>query len=194
MIPRYILNTRTISKEEGNSSIVVQGYDGRKIRVLGSSEPISSIDRQTGSFTVTPHDKKGVIAIEIYTENENGKRTTQCGFFLEISCNDGKAEIELDKQWAPSYLARIIDHYVEIDIDKICFSNNKNALGEPGTKVADGSTICKYLAGQITYKELNKRADELQKKKIVSNHARKSLFDCIKKTVAYSLKKLSCTA
>ena len=141
------------AKSAENGVIVLEGFDGNKIRYIGSSVAKSvPCDTEVNSvaFSLKKGDK-GFIAIRAYVKR--AKSEDAFSFFLPVEWRGEMPFIDLESTWIPPYpdrLGAINYSGLMTEIDGIVYTGNHWDKDKKGMRyVSDHNLICKYLAGDV---------------------------------------------
>jgi len=141
------------AKSAENGVIVLEGFDGNKIRYIGSSVAKSvPCDTEVNSvaFSLKKGDK-GFIAIRAYVKR--AKSEDAFSFFLPVEWRGEMPFIDLESTWIPPYpdrLGAINYSGLMTEIDGIVYTGNHWDKDKKGMRyVRDHNLICKYLAGDV---------------------------------------------
>lgn len=144
-----------------NGVIVIEGLQGRKVKVTGGSVgniPPNDHYSSSASFSLKPGES-GMVLLFVY--EERGRRdTTTYDFFLPVKWEDGqdKPYIDLQNRWVPTTpdrMAYLSYESLEVKIGDIIYSTS-HYIGKDSLKrgVKDVSLLCRFIDGKISLEEL----------------------------------------
>lgn len=146
------------NKEHGTA--VVFGLCGTRIRVLGSSVPLSAVPgykSSSFSFSMEEGQRPGLIAVSVM--RPEGKGVIGGEYFLPTRMKDGAPYVDLEEPWVPlkGRLGQVHGEGVEILIGGKTFTTvdvpSSSAYNAERFArdyfVPDPNIICRYLAGDV---------------------------------------------